>query len=75
MNKHKFFSVLKYACGILAASFILEFLDLSQASANFEHLLTYQFWGKLAGLFAFYLAGAYVLVYFAGKPSTEPNEE
>ncbi len=71
MNKHKLFSVLKHASGILAASFMLELLDLSQASSNFKYLLTYLFWGKLLGLFFIYLVGGYLLIYLSGKAKAE----
>lgn len=77
MAKQKLFAVLKYAFGILAASFILEFLDLSQPSSTdtLQHLLTYTFWGKLAGLFVVYLIAAYLLVFFTDKSRSEVTEE
>ena len=77
MAKQKFFIVLKYAIGILAASFILEFLELSQASSSgsITTLLTYKFWGKLAGLFLFYLASAYLFVFFAHKTKPGIDED
>lgn len=75
MTKQKLRLVLKYTFGILAASFILEFLDLSQSVHRLQSMLTYQFWGKLGALFLIYLVGAYLLVYFAPKTGSEMTEE